>query len=569
MSNENDDNLSDTTRISDLSKPITYLNRVREQFAIGPIKALSDLLEEVEDDLQNVARVPGKYNKDTYSQLLEKYTAFPVDSSNDPTNLVRDISKDLFGGVPLWRSPNLQYNIGAAVNRVSSALYSLALDLNIFNINDGLSGNTIIAEHAVTQILSELADVDHKNSCGFFTFGGTATNLYAIKLAVAKIFPQSRKDGIPHNIKIAITEDSHFSHLNALNWLGVGVGNALVIKASTDRTSNLQDAEEKLRAAIEAGYKIPVIVINGGTTYDNAIDDIDAFVLLRDSLIKIYGLDYIPQIHVDSVIGWAWLMFKDYDFEKNTLGIESNTLVLLKKQYNKIRKVNKADSWGIDFHKGVGSCPIPCSLVMINKAETASFLSYNEKVDTHQLAREFSEFSPVDYTLETSRPAGAALAALGAIHALGKTGYQAHLGNLVQLNQLLRQLLLLKKRNDIGILNKNSPGYVTMIRIYPPGLAQVKDIETSDSDKDAVEYTEKVNVYMKSFFKFDMENRMKYSKGVEYSYSSKYIPAFSGAKMGALKFYPTSPYICAEQIQEAVEILLRQKDTFDSMNGQV
>lgn len=564
MSNQSNNNPS---RISDLSKPIGYLEHVREQFAIGPMEAIPDLLEKIENDLQNAARISGKYNKDTYSQLLEKYAVFPVDSSSSPIILVRDILKDLFGGVPLWRSPNLQYNVGASVNRVSSALYSLALDLNIFNINDGLSGNTIIAEHAVTRILSELADVDHKNSCGFFTFGGTATNLYAIKLAVSKTFPQSRKDGIPRNIKIAITEDSHFSHLNALNWLGVGVENALVIKANTDRTSNLQDAEEKLKGAIEAGYKIPVIVVNGGTTYDNAIDDIDGFILLRNNLIKKYKLDYIPQIHVDSVIGWSWLMFKDYDFGKNILGIESDTLDLLKSQYDKIRKVSRADSWGIDFHKGVGSCPIPCSLIMINRAETASFLSYNEKMDTHQLAREFSEFSPVDYTLETSRPAGAALAALGAIHALGKTGYQAHLGNLVQLNQLLRQLLLQNKRNDIDILNENSPGYVTMVRIYPPDLAYMKDIETSDSDENAVEYTEKVNVYMKSFFKFDTDNRMKYSKGVEYSYSSKYIPAFSGAKMGALKFYPTSPYIDAEHIREAVEILLRQKDAFDSANS--
>jgi len=567
MSNQSNNNFSHTSRIPDLSKPIGYLGHVREQFEIEPMKAISDLLEEIESDSSNVARVSGKYNKDTYSQLLEKYAVVPVESSINPTALVQDISKDLFGGIPLWRSPNLQYNVGAAVNRVSSALYSLALDLNIFNINDGLSGNTVIAEHAVTRILSELADVNHKTSCGFFTFGGTATNLYAIKLAVAKIFPQSRKDGIPHNIKIAITEDSHFSHLNALNWLGVGVGNALVIKANTDRTSSLQDAEEKLKVAIEAGDKIPVIVINGGTTYDNVIDDIGGFVLLRNNLVKKYKLDYIPQIHVDSVIGWSWLMFKDYDFEKNKLGIESYTLKLLKSQYDKIKKVNLADSWGIDFHKGVGSCPVPCSLIMINNAETASFLSYNDNVDTHQLAREFSEFSPVDYTLETSRPAGAALAALGAIRALGKTGYQAHLGNLVQMNQLLRQILLQNNRSDVVILNENSPGYVSMIRVYPPELAQMKDLEVSSSDKTAISYTEKINIYMKSFFKFDMENRMKYSKGVEYSYSSKYISSFSGAKMGALKFYPTSPYINADYIREAIEVLLRQKDIFDSANS--
>jgi len=69
MSNKSNNNSS---RISDLSKPIGYLKQVREQFAIGPMKAIPDLLEEVEDNLQNVARISGKYNKDTYSQLLEK-----------------------------------------------------------------------------------------------------------------------------------------------------------------------------------------------------------------------------------------------------------------------------------------------------------------------------------------------------------------------------------------------------------------------------------------------------------------------------------------------------------------
>lgn len=545
---------------------IGYLNSVKKQFTIDPLKEVVGLLEKIESDPKK-ARISGKYNGETYHSLLEKYAMFPIEASNNPSLLVCEIVKDLFGGVPLWRSPNLQYNVGAAVNRVSSALYALALDLNIFNINDGLSGNTIIAEHAVTHILSEIAGVDPRTSCGFFTFGGTATNLYAIKLAVSKTFPLSRKEGIPHNIKIALTEDSHFSHLNALNWLGIGTQNALIIKANKDRTSNLQDAAEQLKRTIKAGYKIPVIMLNGGTTYDNAIDDIEGFVSLRNDLVKTYELDYIPQIHVDSVIGWSWLMFNDYDFDKNILGVDSYTLNLLRAQYYKISKLNLADSWGVDFHKGVGSCPIPCSVIMINKAETVSFLSYSDKADTHQLAREFSKFSPVDYTLETSRPAGAALSALGAIHSLGKTGFQAHLGNLVQTTQILRQELLRNNRNDIFILNDKSLGYVTMVRMYPPEIAVQKSIEDSGSDKEAVDFTEQVNAYMKSFFKFDMEERMNKSNGVEYSYSSKYIPAFSGIKMGALKFYPTSPYITADHMRQAVETLLRQKDRFDSRNS--
>lgn len=556
---------SDEESTESLSKPNKGLDLLRKQFELDILESVPDILRSIENpESGKSSRIDGKYTEQTYKSLLEKYSVLPNPSAQNQSELITDMVRDLFGGVPLWRSPNLQYNVGAAVNRVSSALYSIALDLNVFNINDGLSGNTIIAEQAVTRILSDLAGVDHKNSCGFFTFGGTGTNLYALKLGLARTFPSSRREGLPSGVKIVLTEDAHFSHLNGLNWLGIGVNNALVIQANLDRTSDVVDAEKKIRAAIESGMSVPVIIINGGTTYDNAVDDIEAFVQLRDRMVREYSLDYIPQIHVDAVIGWAWLLFKDYDFDLNPLEIEMQTLAVIKLQYQKISKIHLADSWGVDFHKGVGSCPIPCSVVMINKAETAALLSYNEEVDTHQLAREFSEFSPVDYTLETSRPAGAPLAALAAFRALGADGFRAHLANLIQQNQFLRELLLQQGREDVAILNPGSSGYVTMMRIYPPGLVQQNSIEHTQG-KDASEYISQVNAYMKSFYRFFLQHREGNENNVEYSYSSKYITAPSGQKLAALKFYPTSPYMSSDYMTIALEALLRQKDEFDKL----
>jgi len=50
----------------------------------------------------------------------------------------------------------------------------------------------------------------------------------------------------------------------------------------------------------------------------------------------------------------------------------------------------------------------------------------------HQLSEEFSAESPVEYTLETSRSGGKALAALASLHSLGKSGYQTLLGRLIE-----------------------------------------------------------------------------------------------------------------------------------------
>lgn len=554
---------SNNTRIDLLSKPINGLGGLRRQFTLNILRLIPHTIKKLEKKERSAApRVIGKYNEKTYRKLLDQYSVLPKTPSKNQKRLIGDIAHDLIGGAPLWRSPYLHYNVGAAVNRISSTLYSIALDLNVFNINDGLSGNTVIAEHAVTKILAKLAGIDYEKCHGIFTFGGTATNLYAIKLGIAKAFPRSAQDGLPGNIQIAITEDSHFSHLNALNWVGVGAKNALMIKAKGDRNSDIADAKAKLTTALEAGISIPAIIINGGTTYDNVIDDIQAFAELRDELVKNFKLTYVPHIHVDSVIGWTWLMFKDYDFDKNPLNIEANTAKLIKDQYQKISKLSFADSWGVDFHKGAGTCPIPCSMIMINNGATVALLSWDKKVDTHQLSREFSEFSPVDYTLETSRPAGAPLAALGAVNALGTEGYQAHLANLVQQNQLMRELFAREKRNDIQVLNQQSPGYVTMIRVYPPNLTTERKSELSSKEDSSV-FVNHINSYMKSFFSFDTKDRMLYGKGVEYSYSSKYIITPNGAKLSALKFYPTSPYIDSKHIHETVASFLKQKDKFD------
>lgn len=200
---------------------------------------------------KNFARISGKYGKDAYKELIEKYSTLPKEIKN-PLEKCNEIVSDLFSGVPRWRSPHLQYNVGAPANTAAVAIYSLALDEDIYNINDGLAGNALVAEQSVTKILANLADIKTKAQ-GLFTFGGTATNLYAIKVGTKKVSPYSGKKGMPKNIKVMITEDSHFSHIVSADWLGIGTDNVVVIESSPDRSSNLKDAEKKMREIFEKG----------------------------------------------------------------------------------------------------------------------------------------------------------------------------------------------------------------------------------------------------------------------------------------------------------------------------
>lgn len=517
---------------------------------------------------KNAGRIPGTFNLKKYLILEKKYGKLPK-QGRLPSKMIDEIINDFFSGAPLWRSPNLQHNVGAAVNVAASAAYALALDVNIYNINSELAGNALAAERAVAKILADLGNLDKNKSHGIFTFGGTATNLYAMKVAISKISPCVTFDGIPKNIKFLITEDAHFSHGVSANWLGIGTKNLIVIPANEDRRSNLKEAENRAKEILETGNILAGMIINGGTTYDHVIDDIAGFINLRDKLVKKYSLRYVPHIHFDTVIGWAWLMFKGYNFKLNPFNFSKDALKKLRLQYQRVSKINLADSWGVDFHKGVGGCPIPCSVFMLKNKKDFLFLS--KKADsltlTHQLAEEFSFESPSDYTLETSRPGGAPIAALIALHTLGQKGYQLYLGRLIELVTFFRKLI--QEIPDMIVINPYSLGYVTMIAIVPPKLNQnFKNLPSKKKflylkNNAPSEAITQINNYMKAFFKWDNETRMNRYFETIYSYSSSYIKTNCGVKLSALKFYPVSPHLNESYIEKAVKVLKIQKENFD------
>src|SRR5690606_18524226 len=104
----------------------------------------------------------------------------------------------------------------------------------------------------------------------------------------------------------------------------------------------------------------------------------------------------------------------------------------------------------------------------------------SSKTEIHHLAHGFSSFSPADYTLETTRAAGAALAALVSLKVLGLDGIRRNLANLVEQTILMRNLIADSK--DMFTLNTASEGFVTMVRFLLPGRS-IKDIREYTADE--------------------------------------------------------------------------------------
>ncbi len=535
-------------------KPLFPLSYKEDHLAFTISEVKKYLYTKLKSD--DLPRYPQSRHIETYQKLIDKYANIGTEG-NDHLDVLSEVVSDLFSGVPRWRSPSIAYNVCAPSNLAATAIYALALDENIHNVNSGLSGNALIAEQAIVKLLAKLAGIRSK-PYGLFTFGGTATNLYAMKIGIKKCNPNSTFSGLDGNIKILLTEDCHFSHASNADWLGIGLDNILTIRANQDRTSDLADAYKKARKILNNSHKLAAIVVNGGTTYDHTIDDIRGFSDLRDTLVKEYNLPYRPHLHVDSVIGWAWLAFKGYDFDKNPLEILPEALPSLEYQYKRISQVKLADSWGVDFHKGLGATPASSSIIMVNAFKDITLLSKkaSSKTDIHHLAHQFSSLSPADYTIETTRAAGSSLSAMVSLQVLGLDGIRRNLANLVEQTILMRRLIADSK--DIFTLNNTSKGYATMVRLLPP-KRKIKHLH---------KYTESEikedNEYLNEFFKWDKRTRIDKGVGVEYSVTCSYVKIANNLGVAAIKIYPTSPHFSPTSASRMIKILIDQKRIFDT-----
>lgn len=541
------------------------MNNVEEIYPIsnesGKLTYYIDIINRILDKKHmkgNKVRIPQNIDRDG---LLNKYKELPYEGMKIEC-VISQLTEDFFQGTSNWGNLLWSYNVGTAPSVNAIAMYTAALIENIYLINDDLAGNCCHIEQIISNLFKQL--VKKENLKGLFTFGGTGTNLYGIKLGLDKTSLESIKCGMKKDVKIMITEDAHYAHITCADWLGVGIDNVVKMK-SKGLYTDVEAAREQMCSLIKKGKMIAVIIINGGTTYNIAIDDIKAFRDMINEVVEEFQLDYTPHLHVDAVIGWSWLFYNDYNFELNELNIENNVLEVIRFQTRKMSEIKYADSWGVDFHKGVGGCPIPTSMFLVNNELELNYLTKNRYngLKMHQIVAELSKSNPSDYTLETSRSAGPALAALSNLLVLGRKGYQKLLQNLIECTLAFRKELSCSRY--IFVSNSESMGYCTMARIYE-NISDMKkeevalrNSEFSDRNKEIIR---KTNELTKSFYVWDKENRMIKEREFEYSYSSGFKKIDDGLSIEALKFYMVSPHMNVNQAKEMAHVLMSQVEKF-------
>jgi glutamate/tyrosine decarboxylase-like PLP-dependent enzyme len=457
----------------------------------------------------------------------------------------------------IWGHPRSQINVVPNPSLASIIGVLLPLLYNPNLCSDESARRFAEAEVRAASMAADLVGYDPARSGGLFTFGGTGTLLYGVKVGLEKAVKGAGHAGLKEDAVIVASTGSHYSCANVANWLGIGDDNLVLVPTDLDNSIQLPPLEAALGQALADGRKIAAIVATIGSTDAFGIDNLAAIDDLRRRLAAEHALDYLPHLHADAVIGWAWSVFNDYDFEANPLAFRGRTVRSLAAAQHDVGQLRLADSIGIDFHK-TGYTPYNSSLVLFRDAGDFQLIARSR--ETMPYLYQSGEHHPGMYTLETTRSAIGAMAALANMLLLGKEGYRTLLGHAVEMAEVLRERI--EAHPNLTVLNGENVGPVTLFRAYPDGVDtfSVKDRELSERG-----YRQQVlahNEYNRRIFERVHAEALT-GRGVTISLTNCYRTNDFGDPIVALKSYVLSPFSDENRMESIVKHVLAARDAED------
>jgi glutamate/tyrosine decarboxylase-like PLP-dependent enzyme len=464
-------------------------------------------------------------------------------------------------GMFIWGHPQSQINVvpNPSIASVIGVLLPLLYNPNLCSDESGRLFSE--AEVRVTAMAADLIGYDPLCSGGVFTFGGTGGLLYGVKVGLEKAAPGSGRGGLTQKAVILASEQSHYSCLTVASWLGIGQDNVISVPTHLDNSIDIVALELAAREALSAGKKIAAIVATMGSTDAFGIDDLRAIDAVRLCLAQEFALPYLPHVHADAVIGWAWSVFNDYDFLQNPLGFRGRTVRALAAVQHDILHLRLADSIGIDFHK-TGYTPYVSSLVLFRDARDFELIARGREVMPYLY--QSGVHHPGTYTLETTRGGQGPMAALANLLLFGKEGYRALLGHAVEMAEVLRELI--ESHPNLTVLNGDNMGPVTLFRAYPDGVDtfDVKQRERSERG-----YRERViahNEYNRRIFQRVHAEALA-GQGVAISLTNCYRQTDFGDPVVALKSYVLSPFADENRMQSIVTHVIAARREVDAQDS--
>jgi len=453
----------------------------------------------------------------------------------------------------IWGHPRAQINVvpSPTIPSIIGGLLPSIYNPNL--VSEESSRQVSLAEVEAIAMTSSLVGYDPATADGVFTFGGTGTLLYGAKIGLEKAVPDVRRKGLRTPAVIVCSDRAHYACLTVANWLGIGEEHVVSIPTTDDNEIDIDALGSQLREVVKSGCRIACLIATMGTTDAFGLDDLAAMVRARDEIVREFSLDYVPHVHADAVIGWAWSVFNDYDFEENPLGFRHRTVRALAGTARRIRHLGRADSLGVDYHK-TGFAPYISSAVLLRDGHDFARLTRREEETPYIFQSGVRH--PGKYTLETTRAGGGPLAAVANLRLFGKRGLQALLGHLVTMAEELRDQL--EGHAATTVMNGNNFGPVTLFRVYPEGVDTFSMPTQERTDPSCRETLLKHNEYNRRIFELIQADALQ-GRGVVISLTDCYRATDYGEPINALKSYILSPFSDDQHVNAVLESIWKAR----------
>jgi glutamate/tyrosine decarboxylase-like PLP-dependent enzyme len=461
---------------------------------------------------------------------------------------------EYLSGMFIWGHPRSQVNVvpSPTIPSIIGSLLPSIYNPNL--VSEESSQRVALAEVEAASISAHLVGYEPDKSAGVFTFGGTGTTLYGAKIGLEKACPGTMQSGLKEPAHIVCSERAHYAGRTVAGWLGLGFDAVVEVPADRDNEVRTCLLETMCRDILKQGRKIAAIIATMGTTDAFGVDDLHEICAIRDRLVDEFTLEYKPHIHADAVIGWAWSVFNDYDFDKNPLGFRGRTLRALAGVRRRMQHLGLADSIGIDFHK-TGFAPYISSLFLARDQGDLSRLARSPQAMPYLF--QSGEYHPGQFTLETSRAGNGPMAALANLLLFGKNGLRSLLGHLVSMAEALREQL--EAHSATHVLNNGNFGPVTLFRVYPDGVDTFNYPEREQTDPTCRAKVREYNAYNRRIFEAVQAEAVQ-GRGVVISMTDCYRETDYGEPVAALKSYIMSPFSEEQFVSYVLESLWKARD---------
>lgn len=519
--------------------PSPVSNRVHDAYFVYSIMRALDQV----DAMKSESPVLGE------SRPLDFETAGAavIDQLPRSVEAVTKLLVERLGGSFIWGHPRAQINVipPPTIPSIIGGLLPSIYNPNL--VSEESSRQVGLAEVEVAAIVAELLGFDPATAAGVFTFGGTGTLLYAGRIGLEKALPGSLQQGISGTASFVASECAHYAGRTVAGWLGLGESRVVEVPSTPANEIRPCLLESMCRDLLRQGQRIPLIIATMGTTDAFGLDDLEAVRDVRDRLVDEFALDYVPHLHADAVIGWAWSVFNDYDFGANPLGFRHRTVRSLAGIQRRIRHLNLADSVGIDFHK-TGFTPYTSSMFVVKDRNDLARLV--RRPESTPYLFQSGTHHPGRYTLETSRSGTGVMAALANLRLLGRGGLRTLLGHMIEMSETLAEHL--EGHAAISVMNSENFGPVTLFRAYPDGIDTFEAPEQERTNPAWRDRLRCVNDYNRRVFAHIQAEALQ-GRGVVLSLTDCYRESEYGEPIVALKSYIMSPFSDEQWIDAVLE----------------